>query len=285
MLNKINSSIYYVSNDDAKERPTIGLVCGDKYSLVIDSGNSVQHAQDFLKEIANLTIPQVEYLVITHGHWDHFLGLNEFGGKIIVNSLTNQMLKNWQRYSFDDDSLQKYVDSHIMPSKCMEIIKSEIPMRDSFFLNSADIIFEESLTLDLGNKICTLETIKSTHTEDSTIIYVPDDNVLFLGDSAYGKTTNSLFHYKQSLLLPMIKDIQKYDAHYFVLGHESLCDLDEMNVYWKELIATSKATDSTSIDKAMKQFEAENRRTPNPNEQFFIQAFVNDQIIKSQCTE
>ncbi len=47
MLNKINSSIYYLSNDDAKERPTIGLVCGDKYSLVIDSGNSVQHAQDF----------------------------------------------------------------------------------------------------------------------------------------------------------------------------------------------------------------------------------------------
>ncbi|BAC15272.1 hypothetical conserved protein [Oceanobacillus iheyensis HTE831] len=264
MLNKINSSIYYLSNDDAKERPTIGLVCGDKYSLVIDPGNSVQHAQDFLKEIANLTIPQVEYLVITHGHWDHFLGLNEFGGKIIVNSLTNQMLKNWQRYSFEDDSLQKYVDSHIMSSKCMEIIKSEISMRDSFFLNSADIIFEESLTLDLGNKICTLETIKSTHTEDSTIIYVPDDNVLFLGDSAYGKTTNSLFHYKQSLLLPMIKDILKYDAHYFVLGHESLCDLDEMNVYWEELIATSKATDSTSIDKAMKQFEAAPLSNPHP---------------------
>jgi glyoxylase-like metal-dependent hydrolase (beta-lactamase superfamily II) len=124
--------------------------------------------------------------------------------------------------------------------------------------------------------------IKGTHSEDSTIIYVPDDKVLFLGDSAYGTTTNSLFHYKQSLLKPMIEDIQKYDAYYFILGHESICDLEEMNLYWKELISSSKATDSTSLDKAIECFEKENKRTPNSNEHFFIKAFINDQLINSQ---
>lgn len=32
----------------------------------------------------------------------------------------------------------------------------------------------------------------------------------------------------------MIKDIQKYDASHFLLGHESICDIDEMNVFWQE---------------------------------------------------
>lgn len=282
MLNTINTSTYYLPNDDSKERPTLGLVCGAKYSLVIDSGNSVKHAQDFLKEIEALNVPPVKYLVITHGHWDHFLGMNEFGATIIVNSRTNQIIDEWQSYSFNDDSLINYVNSNLMTSKCMENIKNEIPVRDSFKLNSPDIIFEKSLIIDLGNKICVLETINSTHSDDSTIIYVPDEKVLFLGDCAYGTTTNSLFHYKQSHLLPMIEDINKYDAAYFLLGHESICDLDEMKLYWRELISTSKVTRSTSIEKAIEGFEKENKRTPNSNEHFFLKAFVNDQIIKSQ---
>ncbi|MGD6993112.1 MBL fold metallo-hydrolase [Sutcliffiella horikoshii] len=241
MLNKVTQAVYYLSNDDSKERPTLGLVCGDKFSLVIDSGNSVQHAQDFLKEIEALNVPPVEYLVVTHGHWDHILGMTEFGATIIVNSLTNQLLEEWQNYSFDDDSLHQYVESNKMSFKCMEIIKNEIPFRDSFRLNSADIIFEKSLTIDLGNKVCVLETIIGTHSDDSTILYVPDDKVLFLGDSVYGTTTNSLFHYNQSQLLPMIEEIQKYDATSFILGHESRCDAEEMSLYWKELISTSKS--------------------------------------------
>ena len=50
MLNKLSESIYYLSNQNDKDRPTLGLVCGDQYSLVIDGGNSVQHAQDFYRK-------------------------------------------------------------------------------------------------------------------------------------------------------------------------------------------------------------------------------------------
>lgn len=85
MLNKIRESIYYLPNQNDKERPTLGLVCGDKYSLVIDGGNSAQHARDFLHEIGKLNVPPIKYLVITHAHWDHFLGMNEFEAAIYTN--------------------------------------------------------------------------------------------------------------------------------------------------------------------------------------------------------
>ncbi|MGC6590273.1 MBL fold metallo-hydrolase [Paenibacillus sp. Dod16] len=282
MLNKFSESIYYLSNQNDLERPTLGLVSGENYSLIIDGGNSVQHARDFLYEIENLKVPPVKYLVITHAHWDHFLGMNEFKATIIVNRLTNQIINDWRRYLYDDSSLKEYVDSMKMTSKCMEIIMNEIPKRDTFQLNSPDIIFEKSLQIDLGNKVCVLETIRSTHTDDSTIIYIPDEKVIFLGDGAYGTTTNSLYHFKQSQLLLMIEDIQKYDATHFLLGHESICDLEEMNIYWKELISTSKATKSTSLEKAIKSFEIDNYRRPNENEIFFLKAFVNDQLLQSE---
>jgi glyoxylase-like metal-dependent hydrolase (beta-lactamase superfamily II) len=254
MLHKLSETIYYLSHQDSDERPLLGLVCGDQYSLVIDAGNSVQHAKDFLEEIAKLDVPPVKFLVITHGHWDHFLGMNEFTDTtVIVNSLTKE----------------------IMSAYCKKNHNSEP-------LNPPQIVFEERLTLDLGNKICVLERINSTHTDDSTIVYVPDEKVLFLGDSAYGKTTNSLFHYKQSHLIPMIEDIRKYDASHFLLGHETICDLDEMNLYFQELLSTSEATQSASLDSATERFENEHLRKANENERFFLQAFVNDRVLASQ---
>jgi glyoxylase-like metal-dependent hydrolase (beta-lactamase superfamily II) len=281
MLNKFSDTIYYMSHQDENERPTLGLVCGDRYSLLIDCGNSTQHAKEFLLEIEKLNVPPVKYVVITHAHWDHFLGMNEFDATVIVNSQTNELLKEWQNYTFDDQSLQTYAQTKQMSAKCIEIIQADIPNRDRFKLNAPSVIFEKTLTIDLGNKICVLEKINSTHSDDATIIYIPDEKVVFLGDSAYGTTTNSLFHYKQSLLLPMIEDIQKYDAEAFLLGHESICDLDEMTIYWRELIAASEVVKSASLENAIEFFKIGHKREPNDNELFFIKAFVNDHIIQS----
>lgn len=282
MLNKLSDTIYYLSHQDENVRPTLGLVCGDQYSLLIDSGNSTQHAKDFLQEIEKLNVPPIKYLVITHAHWDHFLGMNEFDATVIVNRQTNELLKEWQKYSFDDRSLQNYVDANQMSATCMEIIQAEIPNRERFKLNASSIIFENTLTIDLGNKICVLDQITSTHTDDSTIVYIPDEKVIFLGDAVYGTTKNSLFHFKQSLLLPMITDIQKYDAEIFLLGHETLCDIEEMAIYWEELTTASQAVKSTSLDSAVALFRKVNKREPNENERFFINAFVNDYILQSQ---
>lgn len=282
MLNKLSNTIYYLSNQDNNERPTLGLVCGDSYSLIIDSGNSPQHAKDFLLEIEKLNVPPVKYVVITHAHWDHFLGMNEFDATVIVNNQTNEIIKEWQSFSYDDRSLKSYVNTNQMSAMCMNIIQTDMPNRNSFKLKSPDVIFEKTLTIDLGNKVCILEKIKSTHSEDSTVIYIPDEKVVFLGDCAYGTTTNSLFHFKQSLLFPMIKDIQKYNAEMFLLGHESICDSTEMDIYWRELTRSSQVVKSSSLEDALECFKVENKRDPNNNELFFIKAFVNDHIIQLQ---
>ncbi|WP_203333582.1 MBL fold metallo-hydrolase [Planococcus beigongshangi] len=282
MLNKISDSIYYLSNQDDRERPVLGLVCGEEASLIIDCGNSPQHAKEFLAEISKLDVPPVKYAVITHAHWDHFMGMNEFDAMAVVNTETDGLLQKWQSLSYGDSSLQTYVNSGFMNAKCMEVLQEDMPNRETFKLKPSDIIFEKTLVIDLGNKKCVLEKIRSTHTDDSTIVYIPDDKVIFLGDAAYGTTTNTLFHIKQPLLLPMIQDIQKYDAEWSVLGHESICDREEMELYWKELIAASAAAESASVEAGEENFKVQNNREPNGNELFFIKAFANDHVIRHQ---
>jgi hypothetical protein len=64
-----------------------------------------------------------------------------------------------------------------------------------------------------------------------------------------------MFHFKQSLLNPMIQDIQMYDAEHFILGHESICDREEMDVFWRELTISSRAVTSTPLEQAKASFE------------------------------
>ncbi|PZT53217.1 MBL fold metallo-hydrolase [Paenibacillus silvae] len=280
MLKQLSESIYYMVNDNERERPVLGLVCGEKYSLVIDAGNSVQHAQEFLAEIQRLQVPPVRYVVITHAHWDHFLGMNEYGDAIvIVNLLTEQRLNEWREYALDDTALLEHVENKRISAHAMVVIQNEMPDRESFRPGTSGMVFEGTLQLDLGNKVCMLEQIRSTHTDDSTIVYVSEEKTLFLGDSPYSTTTRSLFHYKQHLLLPMIEDIQRYDAVHFLLGHESICDAEEMDVFFGQLKACNQAVSSTSLDEAMKSFEREQGRAPVGDELFFLKALVNDRIL------
>ncbi|WP_196426680.1 hypothetical protein [Lysinibacillus cavernae] len=46
-----------------------------------------------------------------------------------------------------------------------------------------------------------------------------------------------LCHYGQAEYA-MMNDINKYDAM-FLLGHESICNSDEMTIYWEELTTAS----------------------------------------------
>ena len=49
----------------------------------------------------------------------------------------------------------------------------------------ADMLFSGEMTLDLGG--CKVQVVESEapHTDDSTLVYVVEDKVLFLGDSPY----------------------------------------------------------------------------------------------------
>ncbi len=46
-LMMISDRIYYLPSEERTDRPVLGYIKGDKYSLVVDAGNSADHVQEF----------------------------------------------------------------------------------------------------------------------------------------------------------------------------------------------------------------------------------------------
>ncbi|MFB4160296.1 MBL fold metallo-hydrolase [Geomicrobium sp. JSM 1781026] len=282
MLQKITANTYYLINDDKKERPTLGVICGENASLVVDAGNSSLHAQELISEVKRLRLPPIKYVVVTHAHWDHFLGVNEYEASLIVSKKTNEKLQLWKNCSFSDEGLAEIEREQNVGSIFSEVVKTELNDRDTFQVKDADVIFDHQLTVDLGNMLCVIEEMASTHTEDATVVYNPKERVVFFGDATYGKTTESLFHYSHKSIDAMIADAKKYEADWTVLGHESVCDNEEMNLYWRELASSSRAAHTRSFADSINTFRLLEGREPTDNEMLFIEAFVNDVLIESK---
>jgi hypothetical protein len=51
-LKKLSDRIYYLPNEEETDRPVLGYINGDKYSLAVDVGNSSKHVEKFY----NLTL-------------------------------------------------------------------------------------------------------------------------------------------------------------------------------------------------------------------------------------
>ena len=48
--------------------------------------------------------------------------------------------------------------------------------------NTADMVFRDEIRLDAGNRLIRFLMDKAPHTDDSTLINVPDEKVIILGD-------------------------------------------------------------------------------------------------------
>lgn len=192
MFNKITDHIYIRPHDGYTDRPNIGLIVGEKYTLLYDAGNSAAHVELLKEELKEQGLPEPDYVVLSHWHWDHSFGAHAWGVPVIAGKMTNDKLKEVAKWEWDDNSMNERVEQKLDIVFCNEIIKREYPDRSKIKVFCADIIFDGTMTIDLGGGVvCELIHSKGPHAKDSVICYVPSEKYLFLGDSngkdLYGK--------------------------------------------------------------------------------------------------
>lgn len=83
-LTKVTRRVYYLINDRETDRPVLGYIKGDKYSLMVDAGNSKNHVKKFNNSIEKLNLRMPDYVAITYWHWDHTYGMHAVAGKTIA---------------------------------------------------------------------------------------------------------------------------------------------------------------------------------------------------------
>ncbi len=163
---------------------TLGLVIGDEHCLVIDTGTDETHGAEFAAAIRGIT-PLPWKIVITHAHWDHYLGTAAFGAAPV-----------WShprcRADITDTAAEQIEE---WGEKYRQAGKPELAAR----LRAARVVLPDhdvdpSVELDLGDRTVTLLHPGLGHTDNDVIVHVPDVDVVFAGDTVEQGAPPSIGH-------------------------------------------------------------------------------------------
>lgn len=218
-LNQITEHIYWLSPDERTDRPILGAIAGRHSTLIVEAGNSPAHADLLLGELSRMRIAQPKFLALTHWHWDHVFGTSSFNLPIIAHRETKRRVEEMAQLDWDDDALDRRVKEGTEIEFCRDMIKAELPDRTNLKLKPPDITFTDRIEIDLGDVTCQIVHVGGDHANDSSIVYIPEDKVIFLGDCLYEDLYNGMPNYTSQKLFPLIDQLLNYNADFYLLAH------------------------------------------------------------------
>ncbi len=234
LLHKLSDRIYYLPFMEDTDRPNLGYIRGDHYSLMVDAGNSDKHARLFLSQLEELKLPYPDYIAITHWHWDHTFGIHAINARSIASKLTDRQLAKVKTWSWDDNAMSERLTTGEDIEFCDKYIRIEYSNPKDIIIKTPDIVFDGKLQLDLGGITCELLPITNPHSEDSVAVYIPEERIIFLGDASGGDFYHNQGRYDKDKLLSFIEFIKETDFDTCVEGHDSAISKQQLLEYMQE---------------------------------------------------
>ena len=242
-LQKLSNRLFYLPPVQQTDRPILVAIVGDDQTLLIDAGNSSNHAKLFKEQLASYNVTG-DILALTHWHWDHIFGLIEMDMPSIANNMTYEKIKELQKLSWDDKELDERVEAGIEIPFCADAIKLELGIERNVILPDPTIIFKEQIKLNLGGVTCIIEHIGGDHSADSNLLYIAEEKTIVLGDCLYANLYAEKWHYTIEKTSKLLKKIEKYDAEiYFLSHHPRPLTKDEFSSFVKLLKTSALLTE------------------------------------------
>jgi glyoxylase-like metal-dependent hydrolase (beta-lactamase superfamily II) len=221
-LERVSEHVYWLP--PAKpDRPSLCCVVGEHATLMLDAGASDAHARLFLDALAAEGVAPPIAVVLTHSDWDHVFGAAEVGAPVIAHQLTDSALAELAATDWSDEALDARVEAGVRSPEHAANIKAEMPAPRSVRVARADTLFEDGVDLELGGATVQVRHVGGDHAADSTVIYVKQDRLLFLGDALYESTDGEAGGAARTLTaeraFPLLDAVIAFDAELYVEGH------------------------------------------------------------------
>jgi glyoxylase-like metal-dependent hydrolase (beta-lactamase superfamily II) len=139
--------------------PNIGIVVGNRATLVIDTGLGERNGATIMRVVQKLEKGPVLYLTTTHYHSEHVTGEQEE----LIQRLPGHMAR------FREMSQQN------------KELLADVKMR------TPDVLFNGDMKLDLGGVRARLFCLGPAHTVGDMLIFVEEDSVILPGDIVESK--------------------------------------------------------------------------------------------------
>lgn len=162
--------------------------------VLIDSGENKEIAKEILKKFKKKADKTVKYIILTHGHLDHVLGLPSLVEKeteIIASKICGAVMDKdlrwlepyhrWARASqfgnvAEEFALKRWIDLPYNPDDDWTILKPTITFDSQYSLTFGEKTFEIYLA--------------PGETEGQSVIWIPEEKALFCGDLYYESFPN-----------------------------------------------------------------------------------------------
>jgi glyoxylase-like metal-dependent hydrolase (beta-lactamase superfamily II) len=166
---KVSDRVYVIPDRSVPAVPNVGIIVGDRATLVIDTGLGPRNGQTILREVEKISKNAEMYVVSTHFHPEHALGEPAFPAtaKIIRAAAQQKDIAEFGLATANNFASRTPVMA--------ELLKG-VRFRE------ANEIFETEKILDLGGVRARIVWVGPTHTRGDTVIFIEGDNVLFAGD-------------------------------------------------------------------------------------------------------
>lgn len=220
ILEKITDRFWYLTPFSETDRPILGAVVGKDKVLMIDAGNSEDHASYFLEELARMQIPKPHMVVLTHWHWDHIFGLFSLKNAISISSRQTKVeMEKLMPLSWSDEALDRRVQEGTEIEFCASCIKKEFNSHRNITITLPDIVFDNRIEIDLGRVTCIIQHVGGDHAQDSVVVYVKEEKILFLGDSIYPDIFSKKRNYTVQKVQRLLDLLDTFDAETYILSH------------------------------------------------------------------
>jgi glyoxylase-like metal-dependent hydrolase (beta-lactamase superfamily II) len=166
---KISDHAYVILDDDVGFVPNVGIIVGERATLIVDTGMGPDNGAIVLEEARKLSDNTEFYLTATHFHPEHDLGATAFPA--------NAKMIRWRGQQAETDATgAQTIERFSSFSPAVGALLSKASYR------KADTLFDDEITLDLGGVHVRLSGVGPAHTLGDTVMYVEEDKVLLAGD-------------------------------------------------------------------------------------------------------
>ncbi|NMB90422.1 MAG: MBL fold metallo-hydrolase [Chloroflexi bacterium] len=217
----LSQNVYWSAPDPERDRPVLGAVLGTRRTLLVETGASPAHARQFLQAIQSLGGPAPRYAALTHWHWDHVFGSGALDLPTIAHRETQRRVAAMARLDWRDAALEARVQAGTDSPFIAKHVKIELSeaQRAALEIVPPDVIFDERLEIDLGGRTCQVIHVGGDHSPDSSIVFVPEERVVFLGDCLYSSSGPAGYRYTAEGLFPLLDTLEALRADTYLWGH------------------------------------------------------------------